>query len=917
MRSGPPDSEASAFEQRFPPGSVFAGRYRMITLIGRGAMGEVWHAEDLTLETPVALKVIHATDEEGHERILKEVRLARQITHPAVCRVFDVGASDGHIFYSMELVDGEDLATLLRRIGRLPPEKAIDIGVQLCGGLAAAHAAGVLHRDLKPANVLIDADGSVRITDFGIAITRSEPGYDMVAGTPGYMAPEQLAGLPLSERTDIYALGVVLYQLLVGTLPYPDGIHTGTRPARPSVIVKDVSPLVDRALARALALDPRDRPASAAELASRLRPDLIAEAGRGRVWRWVGAAAAVAIVAALIALAARTRPVPVRALTDRDTIVLADFVNTTGDSVFDGALQVALAVALEQSPFLKVFPDERVRETLQLIQRSPEQDVTRPVAREIARRAQLKALVAGSIDSFGRHYVLTLEAISAESGDSMAREQVEVGTKEEVLASLGSAASKLRERLGESLASIKRFDVELPRATTKSLDALHAYALALDQGRLTPRREAIPHLRRALELDPGFAMAQALYSAVLANSGETAAAPQYSRAAFELRDRVSERERFFISWRYYMDAAQAWDQALDLAQSWTATYPREAFAFNSLGLASAAFGDHDEAVRAFRRAIEIDPQFLPPYGNLAGSLTALNRFDEATAILAEARRLRIEGTALRRAAYVLPFIANDAAGMSSALSAARAAGSVAGASIWEARAAGFDGRFSMAHSLFERGVQSALEQKLPEVAAQWTAEDAELYALAERCSDAMRRTEDALRLSRDNFTLERSSRTAALCDAGETVSRLSAELTTRYPDAVLTNRVQRPVAAAALAWRRRNPARVMELLDPVRSFDHAPSTEFWSMYLRGSAALQLDDAAHARAEFQGILDNRGEAPTSPLYALAHLGAARAAARAGDTGGARAAYQAFLAGWKDADPDLVPLRDARAEYARLQ
>ena len=290
---------------------------------------------------------------------------------------------------------------------------------------------------------------------------------------------------------------------------------------------------------------------------------------------WLAGAAVVVGLVAAAAIFVWTRPAGA-ALTARDTIILADFLNTTGDPVFDSTLKVALAVALEQSPFLKVFPDERAREDLRLMQRSPSEGITRALARQIAQREQLKALVAGSIASLGRHYVVGLEAVNAESGDVMAREQVEVASKEEVLTSLGAAVSRLRRKLGESLASIQRYDVPLPQATTPSLEALQAYALALDQGRINNQQlEAIPHLKRAIELDPNFALALAQLSGTYANTWQSALAPEWSRKAFELRDRVSERERYFISWRYYRDATQAWDKALELARSWTAAYPRE------------------------------------------------------------------------------------------------------------------------------------------------------------------------------------------------------------------------------------------------------------------------------------------------------------------------------------------------------
>jgi len=573
---------------RFAPGQLFAGRYRMIARLGRGGMGDVWQANDIVLATPVALKFIHSTSDAARAATMNEVRLARKITHPAVCRVFDVGEADGEVFFTMELVRGEDLASLIRRVGRLPSEKVVDIARQLGEGLRAAHAEGVLHRDLKPANVLIDHDGRVRITDFGIAVTSADPSRHMPLGTPGYMAPEQLRpGAPLTERTDVYALGLLLYELVVGRHPF--GRSGGSiQPPRPSTIVSDVDPRLERVILQALSPDPKDRPPSADAVVASLPASAQSEPAPRTTW-WVAAASL-----ALVALAMISAPFFVsrgaRALTEQDTIVLADFMNTTGEPVFDGALKVALAVAVEQSPFLKVFPDARVRDTLRLMKRSPDEGITRLVAREIAQREQLKALLAGSIAPLGKNYVLAVEAINAVTGDVMAREQVEAGGKEQVLTALGGLASRLREKLGESLTSIQRFDVPLPRATTPSLEALHAYALALDEGRVNPRLEAIPHLKRAIDLDPDFALALALLSGIYANTDQSALAPAFSRRAFALRDRVSERERFFIGWRYYRDATQEFDKALELAQSWTATYPREAFAFNGLGVSLLYFG---------------------------------------------------------------------------------------------------------------------------------------------------------------------------------------------------------------------------------------------------------------------------------------------------------------------------------------
>jgi tetratricopeptide (TPR) repeat protein len=431
--------------------------------------------------------------------------------------------------------------------------------------------------------------------------------------------------------------------------------------------------------------------------------------------------------------------------------------------------------------------------------------------------------------------------------------------------------------------------------------------------------EAIPHLEKAIALDPSFAMAYALLSGVYKNNDRPSEAPAFSRKAFELRDRVSERERFFISWRYYLDAEQAWDKALDLAHAWTSTYPREAFAFNSLGLASAAFGDHDKAVSAFREAIRLDPKFVPPYGNLAGSLIASNRFDEARAVLRDSAVQGVAFITLRRMWYTLALIGNDreAQVRELALDEARATQGGTWAAIWEARASASAGRVSAAHELFQRGIQMTDRDDLRELSAQTAAEDAETHAIAGQCVDARREVSAALGFGRDNFTLERASRTLALCGRAEESQRLVAELAARYPAASLTTLIHRPVTAAAIAVQSGQADRAVAQLDPVAAYDRAPASEFWPSYLRGQAFLQKKDAHSAGAQFQSILDHRGQAPTSPLYALAHLGRARAHALAGQRDEARGAYERFFTLWQGADPALESLRAARREYAQLQ
>jgi tetratricopeptide (TPR) repeat protein len=907
----------------FAPGVVIAGRYRMIARIGQGGMGDVWRADDLVLNTAVALKIFLAAGPAARDRLVNEVRLARQITHPAICRVFDVGEADGLVFFTMELVRGEDLAALLRRVGRLPADKVIDIARQLCAGLAAAHAQSVLHRDLKPANVLIDDTGAVRITDFGIAITKANTTRHALTGTPAYMAPEQRApGTPVSERTDVYSLGLVLYELLVGHESFKRSSAL-EEPLRPSAVVSHVDPALERVVMQALARDPRDRWESVEEMAAALPraatsppgagPSVAEPGGTRRQPFWLAGVGLAAVIAALVYASAFVRTPSNKTLTGQDVLLLADFENATNEAVFDGALKVALAVALEQSPFLKVFPEEQARQTLRLMQRPPDEKITRTVGRDIAQRERLKALLAGSIAGIGRSYVVTLEAINAQTGDVMAREQIEVPRKEDVLTGLGKAAKNLRSKLGESLASVQKFDVPLPRATTMSLDALNAYALALYNGREVPRLEAIPHLRRAIELDPTFAMAYALLSEVYSNTGQAALAPEVAHKAFELRDKVSDREQFFISWRYYRDALQAWDKALDVARTWTATYPREAFAFNSLGNALIRFGQFEPAVPALREAIRLDPQFIPAYSNLAASLMALNRMPEARTTLQQAADRHLEFAGARRLSFLMAFVEGDTATMERELAASLGVRATNAAFGWQAHALAFNGHINDAHDQYRRGIDRAAAGNFKEVAAQLSIEDAEMHATVGQCDKTRAEVTAGLALSRDTGALDRASRALALCGVAE-ASALSAEVTKRLPDAILLARVSVPLTAAMQALARGDAKRAIELLEPVRPDDRAPAGELWPVYVRGQAYLQSKNGAAALKEFQAILDRRGQLPVSLLYPLAHLGAARASTLMNDPAAARQSYDRLLEFWQSADPNLAPLNDARRELA---
>ena len=921
-----PGPEAEAPPQRtFAPGFVFGMRYRMVTRLGRGGMGDVWRADDLMLETPVALKLIRSTSQAGRERLLQEVRLARRVTHPAVVRVFDVGEADDEVFFSMELVEGQDLASLLQHAGRLAPGRVVEIARQLCAGLHAAHTEGVLHRDLKPANVLVDHHGRVRITDFGIAVPTGASGA-YAAGTPMYMAPEQRTpGAGLSPQTDLYALGVVLYELVTGQ--HPTRVSPGSSIIPPSELAPGMNPDLENVILKALSPAPQDRPASAAAFASMLPPGeqevhslrgVVADAAALPFWTrtfWVGIAGVFVLLIALSALLAPLARRTGAPLTNEDTVVLADFVNTTNEPLFDGALKVALAVALEQSPFLKVFPDDRVQETLRLMERPPDQRITREVAREVAVREQLKATISGSIASLGRNYVLALEVVDAQTGDVMAREQVEAGSKEEVLTALGSAASALRERLGESLATLRDFDVPLPRATTPSLEALHAYGLAMERGNRFIAVEAIPHLQRAIELDPNFALALAALSGVYANTSQTLLAPVYSKRAFELRDRVSERERYMISWRYYRDALQDWAKGLELARAWTAAYPREAFAFNALGLAAEFHGLRAEAEVALRKAIELDPTFEAPKGNLGDNLLRQGKLEDAMTFVRQSIDAGVQYQALYRVGYLVSLLRDDPAGMATYLAAARRTREVLDVANWEWRTAAYYGRVAEGHEGTRGAVQQAVQLNFKEWAARYSTEDAEIHAILGRCAVARRSARAALDWSRDTATLEIGARALGLCGDAHALE-LTKEMAQRFPNASLRLHVSVPIITAAYLMRTGNLAGALAELDRVKPYEDATMAKLWPAFLRGHIYMARKEPVRAASEFQHVIDRRSESADSLLYPMSLLGRARAAVASGDRSAAERYYGQLFEVWRGADKDLEPLVEATREALRL-
>jgi tetratricopeptide (TPR) repeat protein len=593
-------------------------------------------------------------------------------------------------------------------------------------------------------------------------------------------------------------------------------------------------------------------------------------------------------------------------LTDKDTILIADFVNTTGDADLDGTLKTGLAVQLEQSPFLLIFSDERVRETLRYMERSPDERVTKGIAREICQRQGIKALLAGTVSNLGRHYVISLEAINAQSGDVIARQQTQADNKEQVLGALGQAAAKLREKLGESLTSIQKFDAPIEQGTTSSLEALKAFSVGCELLLASKIREAIPSLKRAVELDPNFALAYYELEVAYRNTRQLGMAAEYAQKAFELRERVSEREKLLISLSYYTSVTRELDKQVEVAEALRRDYPRNYQHPNSLSIRYRELGQYEKAVETAREAIRLNPDWVPPQSNLAFALIRLNRFEEAKEIYESAQRT-LDSSTYHSRLYEIGFVHGDTAAMKQQVDWAAGKPDEYAAFEWQAHTAMFAGRLREARELIRRAIDLAQSRNLIDVAAPLSSASALYGATVGHCQEIR----SALALARGVS----AARALALCgDIVEAQSRAD-ELAARFPKGTVTNAVDLPMIRAAFELHRRDSDKAIQLLQPANHFEGTGG--FWAVYLRGQAYLLKRSGTEAAVEFQRILDHRGWDPTSYLYPLAHLGLGRAYAVQGDSGKARKAYQDFLALWKDADADLPILIEAKKEYASLK
>ena len=605
-------------------------------------------------------------------------------------------------------------------------------------------------------------------------------------------------------------------------------------------------------------------------------------------------------------------------LTDKDTIVLGDFANTTGDSVFDDTLKQGLSVQLEQSPFLDLLSERKVNETLKRMGRSTGDRLTPEVSREVCQRTASKAMLTGSIASLGSQYVIGLKATNCATGDLLAEAQEKATGKEAVLKALDAAAVILRAKLGESLSSVQRYATPVEDATTPSLEALQAYSLGRKMFFAKGNTAALPFLKRAVELDPKFAIAYRALSAVYGNLGEPGRQAENIRKAYEFREKVSERERFYIEANYYWAGTGELEKAVPAYQLWQQTYPRDYALYVHLGAIYRTSGNLEKALEEARESVNLEPNAADNYELLSFNCLSLNRLDEAEAVIRQAEDRKLESEGLLALRYQLAFLKGDAAQMAKLASAAVGRPGTEDVLLAEqADTEAWHGRFKAARELTRRAMDSAQLNDARETAAGYQVEAALSEVESGDHEQARADAVAAVKLASNRDVRSSAALTLALSGDTPEAEKLAAELDKNFPLDTLVQRYRLPSIRAALALQRNDPARALELLQSLGALELGDGGILLPVYLRGRAFLMLHDGNRAAAEFQKFVDHRGLVQNFPWVALARLMLARAYSMQGDAAKARAAYQDFLTLWKDADPDIPILKQAQAEYAKPQ
>ena len=949
--------------------------FRIIEKLGAGGMGVVFKALDTRLDRFVALKFLPdnmVQDSQALERFRREAHAASALNHPGICTIYDIGEHDHRPFIAMEFIDGETLRQYIH--GQpLPVDQILDFGIQIADALDVAHSQGIIHRDIKPSNVFVTKRGQAKILDFGLAklvakdfpldsqSSSSASTQDalsivgIISGTPAYMSPEHVRGDDLDRRTDIFALGLLLYEMATGHQAF--GGRTGgaiieailTRtPPPPRALNSQIPPQLEEIINKCLDKDRNLRYPTAAAVHSDLQQlKRASESGQitattasvavampavgvttptVRRFDWKSIVGATALLALLAFAGWFSLSHRARGLTQMDTIVLADFTNKTGDPIFDDTLRQGLAAQLQQSPFLSLVSEQRIQQTLRLMGLPPDSKLSPAIAGDLCQRAGSAAYLTGAISNIGTQYVIGVSAVNCRTGDSLAEEQFTANGKENVLKALGEASTKLREKLGESLKTVQKLDTPIEQATTPSLEALQAYSL----GRKTMLGKAdytaaLPLFERSIQLDANFAMAYANLGTAYHNLGEKSLAAEDTRKSYELRSHVSEWEKFYIESHYHHFVTGDLEKARQSYELWAQIYPREQVPPMNLGVVYQTLGQYDKSLNEFREALRLSPADSLNFANLVLAYIHLHRLDDARTLANEALAKNLDSSDLRVSLYQLAFLKNDPPGMAQQVSWSVGKPGAENSMLYlEAGTAAYSGKLTAARELSRQASTSAARAGEKEKAAGCESSAALWEALYGNASQARQRAAGTLALSNGRDSQFVAAFALALIGDSARAQTLADDLQNRFPqDTVVQFNYLPTLRAQLLLAAPNNAAKAVDALSAAAPYELGVpgGSTFWTnlypVYVRGQAFLASREGTRAAAEFQKMLDWPGVVVNEPIAALAHLGLARSYAIVGDATKSHAAYQDFLALWKDADSDIPILIAAKAEFAKLQ